>query len=629
MSNKPDRKRITHQFLRVVKISQETPFNRIFVPVLLAIGIVYSGIQLLQGDTLGALLPGFSVVLLLVLATNTALQRRLMGEAFGYRHALYIALFWGYTLLWITLLRMLDTAPSTGKQSQFFYVLLIMFAALNQRMALTLFMLTRRGSRLFITALPLWEQALVAFNEVLAVGLLAYVGGGFLAQALQPNVFTLQFNPLYVVGALFVMSAYYIGTQLMWLSRWNAWLSRNEIWVGLARLFAPAALLLLTLEITRRFNRLSDPRTVDLLGGKEFDLAVLALTPVVWLVIFVIILLVYTSRRGLRQRLLPDELLEQFPAGLKRFFSSVSDMDILLILAVLATSIPAHLILLDDSRVGFLDSLRQQIFQQGSALLETSEQALSLLFTIPFYCFLVLLLGLYAYVMSRSSLSAEKRNELVALLPNGSLIILIITLYLFAIPLTNVLTSGRLPRLPQDLGSIMVFYVLIPLVLLYFHYFLLVRLPYVRGQSRWRAHTEAVIRAQLVTTENSIGYLSERIKQLETDWLDNRVTETPETFSRRLDILYHYVEINSERDTLNMNKLRVLSELQALNNDQMEVPLAIAKLPGRVVRYGIPLLLAINIYQWAIVGDGLKEIANNPNISVVEFFRIILQQTQF
>ena len=60
-----------------------------------------------------------------------------------------------------------------------------------------------------------------------------------------------------------------------------------------------------------------------------------------------------------------------------------------------------------------------------------------------------------------------------------------------------------------------------------------------------------------------------------------------------------------------------------------EVPLAIAKLPTRVVRYGVPLLLGINIYQWAVVNGGLREITNNPNLNIVEFFQIILQQTQF
>ena len=44
---------------------------------------------------------------------------------------------------------------------------------------------------------------------------------------------------------------------------------------------------------------------------------------------------------------------------------------------------------------------------------------------------------------------------------------LIITLYLFAIPFSQVLTEGRLPQLPQDLGRILLFNILIPLVLLY------------------------------------------------------------------------------------------------------------------------------------------------------------------
>ena len=71
-------------------------------------------------------------------------------------------------------------------------------------------------------------------------------------------------------------------------------------------------------------------------------------------------------------------------------------------------------------------------------------------------------------------------------LPIGFLITMIITLYLFAVPFTQVFVEGRLPTLSRDLGRILVFYVLIPLLLLYLHFFLLVRIPYGRGQRLWR-----------------------------------------------------------------------------------------------------------------------------------------------
>lgn len=622
-------KRITHQFLQVVSINDDKLLTRVLLPGFLTVGVIYGAVQALRGDWAGALLPGVYVALLLILATNRSLQNRLLGQAFNRRHAVYIALLWGYALLWLAIVRLLDATPSTGKNSPFFYVLVLLFFALNFRILLMLFMLTPRGYRIFITEIPLWEQMLVVVNEILAAGMLAYIGGGYLAQILQPDVFTLRFDPLYAFGLLGIVALYYLGMQIMWVQRWNDWLSQNAVWVRLARLFAPLAMIVITLEIARRFDRLSDPRTVDLLGGQDFDLAVLALSPVIWLIMLLIVILVYTGQQGIRQRVLPDDLLEELPRGPKRWLSSISDMDMLLILGLLSLLIPAQLFLADDAQIGFLDTLRQQIFQQASALIDTSEQALALIFTIPFYLLIVALLSLYAYVMLRVSLSAEKRRALVARLPNGFLIIMIITLYLCAIPFTQVLTEGRLPKLPQDLGRILVFYVLIPLVLLYAHYYVLVRLPYLRGQSRWRARAEAVIRSQLVTAENSIAYLTEQIGDLEQNWKQLTLDGSARSTERRMEVLYRFVEINSQRDNLNMHKLRILSELQDLTDEELEIPLSIAKLPTRVVRYGIPLLLGINIYQWALVNGGLQEITNNPNLNVIEFFQIILQQTQF
>jgi hypothetical protein len=624
-----DKQNITHQFIEVVQISQETWIDRLIIPIFLAIGILYAAMQVLGGNWAGVILPGFSVVLLLTLATNTYLQRMLLGQVFNRKHAVYIALFWLYTLLWLTIFHLLEVTPAIGKGSEFFYVLLILLATITFRMLLTLFMFTPQGFRLFITKIPIWEQLLVAINEILAAGLLAYVSGGLLAKLFQPGLFSVYIDPVYTVGLVGVILLYYLGMQIMWVQRWNDWLSQNNVWVGLARFFAPLVLIVLTLEISRRVEHLADPRTANLLGSRDTDLAVLALAPIIWLMIAVVVFLVYTGKKGLRQRFLPDELLAEIPTTARRWLSSISDMDMLLILGFLATFVPVQLFLLEDEQIGVLDTLRQQIFQQGSALIDTSEQALAVLFTIPFYLLMITLLGLYAFVIGRSALSAEKRNQLVALLPNGFLIILIITLYLCAIPFTQVLTEGRLPKLPQDLGKILVFYVLIPLLLLYAHYFVLVRMPYARGQTRWRTRAENLIRAQLVNTETGINQLTRRINELERDWRDSRATQSPATTMRRLDILYRYVEINSERDTLNMNRLQVLGELQELTENDMEVPLSIAKLPTRVVRYGIPLLLGINIYQWAVVNGGLREITNNPNINIVEFFQIILQQAQF
>ena len=52
-------------------------------------------------------------------------------------------------------------------------------------------------------------------------------------------------------------------------------------------------------------------------------------------------------------------------------------------------------------------------------------------------------------------------------------------------------------------------------------------------------------------------------------------------------------------------------------------------LPVRIFQFGIPLVLAFKIYEWAIVNDGLRQVASNPNIGVLEFFRTILENTNF
>jgi hypothetical protein len=79
-----------------------------------------------------------------------------------------------------------------------------------------------------------------------------------------------------------------------------------------------------------------------------------------------------------------------------------------------------------------------------------------------------------------------------------------------------------------------------------------------------------------------------------------------------------------------MQRLQVVAERQALAElSEAPVALAVARLPVRVVSIGVPLLLIIQIYQWAILNNGLQEIINNPNITVLEFFRALLQQAQF
>ncbi|MEP7293916.1 MAG: hypothetical protein ABI835_19160, partial [Chloroflexota bacterium] len=475
------RKRITHQFMQAVNAD---PLMRLIIPGLLLAGVFWTATQAYVGDWLETGLSIFGVLLLLILATFTPVQKRVLGQAFNRRHALYVALVWVYGVVWLALLRLLSRSPFTGKASEQTYFILILFIAASWMLLRSLLILTRPFYKRFVTAIPLWEQVLIAVNEAAAAGLLATFGANALVHLLQPEVFTTRFDLAYVGGLGFLFSSYYVGMQWMWVQRANDWISRSTVWIRLMRLFAPLALVVTTLVIVRHFIERADPRSASLLNGAGIDLAILSLAPVIWLLIFVSVIIVYTSRRGIRQRFLPDLLLDRLPRRIGDFLRSISDMDMLLILGVLATLIPAYLIVFGDTG-GVIGGLRQQILQRGSALVETSEQALALLFALPFYILIVVLLALYGYTLSRQTLAAAQRDELVGKLPIGFLIVLIITLYMFALPFSQVLTEGHLPQLPQDLGRILAFNIVIPLLLLYTHYFVLIRQPYASGQKRW------------------------------------------------------------------------------------------------------------------------------------------------
>lgn len=619
-----ERKHITHEFMQAVQIS-DTRFDRLLVPILLFAGVAYAGFQVIRGDWVEAAFFGAGVALLLVLAAVKPVQQRVLRTRFNHKHALYTVFFWVYGAIWLNLVRLLPFAQPTGKSSAYYYTLLIALIFISLMLARSLLLLTPRFQRIFVSQIPIWEQVLVAANEGIALGMLALFASNLLVRLFQPDVFTTRFDVPYTLGIGAVIGLYFIGMQLMWLQRWNDWLSRNAVWVRLTRLLAPFAAVVTIMVITRRFIERTDPRTASLMGDSNTNLAVLALAPVILLVIVVIILLVFTSNTGLRRRFLPDLLLERLPTRVAKLLSSVSDMDMLLILGVMATSIPAYMLLLGDSG-GVIGALRQQILQRGSALIETSEQALAVLFATPFYILAIALLALYALVISRSSLTAHERDELVAKLPIGFLIILVITLYLFAVPFSQVLTEGRLPQLPQDSGRILLFNILIPLVLLYAHYFVFVRLPYARGQSRWREGHAAILAQQLSLIEQKIQSLNRELQDIDQRWRKHTIGNT----RMQLETLYYYVQLNGMRDDLNMQRLQLVAERQQLTEiSETPISVTVARLPIRVVSIGIPLLLAIQVYQWAVVNNGLREIVNNPNLDVVDFFREILSQLQF
>ena len=614
------RKRITHQFMQAVG---SDPLISVLVPALLLIGVFWTAAQAYVGDWLEAGLSAFGVLMLLALAAFEPVQRRVMGQVFNRRHALYVALTWLYGVIWLAQLRLLIRSPFTGKASEQTYFTLILFIAVSWMLLRSLLILTRFFYRRFVTAIPLWEQILLAANEAVAAGLLATFAASALVHVVQPQVFTTRLDLTYLGGLLLISALYYFGMQLMWTQRWNDWLSRTTVWLRLMRVLAPLALAVTTMVLVRHFIDQADPRTANLLGGADIDLTILSLAPIIWLLILVSVIIVYTSRRGLRERFLPDLLLDRLPKRVAAFLRTISDMDMLLILGFLATLIPVYLILFGDTG-GVIGGLRQQILQRGSALIETSEQALALLFAIPFYLLIVALLALYGYAISQPTLSAEHRDELIDALPVGFLIILIITLYLFAIPISQVLTEGRLPQLPQDLGRILAFNVVIPLLLLYAHYFALIRQPYASGQKRWRERQTLHFTRQLGSIDQRIRDLNAEIEQLDQGW-----QSVPDD-GRRFETLYRYVHMNGLRDDLNMQRLQIVSDRQQLAElSDAPISIAVARLPVRVVTIGIPLLLAVQIYQWAVLNNGLREIINNPNITIFEFFRTILKQANF
>ncbi len=614
------RKRITHQFMQTVG---SDPLIRLIVPPLLLLGIFWTSAKFYVHDWLEAALSALGVILLLALAAVEPIQVRLLGQSFNRRHALYVALIWLYGLLWLFLARQLIRSPFSGKASEQTYFALLMFIAVSWMLLRSFLILTRWFYRRFVTAIPLWEQIMIAANEATAAGLLATLGANMLVHIVQPHVFTTRFDPLYNGGLGLISILYYVGIQLMWVQRWNDWLSRSSVWVRLMRVLAPIALIVTTMVIVQHYINRADPRSANLVGTADLDLAILSLAPVIWLLILVSLIVVYTSSRGLRERFLPDLLLDRLPKRVGSFLRTISDTDMLLILGLLATLIPVYLVLFGGTG-SVIDQLRAQILQNGSALIETSEQALALLFSIPFYLLIVALLAVYGYALLQPTLSADQRDELVDALPIGFLIVLIITLYLFAIPFSQVLTEGRLPQLPQDLARILAFNVVIPLALLYGHYLALIRQPYASGQKRWRERQTHHYSTLLSAIDHRIDLLNTEIQHIDQRW------QVEPDDAQRIQTLYRYVQLNSQRDDLHTQRLQVVSDRQQLADlSDAPISIAVARLPVQIVTIGIPLLLGIQIYQWAVLNNGLRDIVNNPNISIFDFFRAILHQANF
>lgn len=607
-----------------LRISDESWFDRLFVSILVLIQGGYTIWRFILGDWLTVGVSVAGMALLLVFAGFRPIQKRLLGRYFTRSHAFYLMIFWIYSQLFIIFFRIISDMPSVGKDSESYYIFLLIFLAITFRLLLSLYAITPLGYRVFISRIPLWEQVIVTLNEFISASIFAFVFGRLIARFLQPDIFTLEPNLYYNAGLLFLAGMYYVLMQAMWVGVWNRWLSGQKVWVNFARLFTPIALVIASIVIVRHFTNLSDLRTANLLGDATLDETILALSPILWMMVFFILVIVYSSGRGLRRMLIPNKLMEHLPVSIARPLRTISDMDILLVFAVLATVIPVQIFLFNNNTlIGQLqDGLRD------NAIIDSSEQALALIFGLPFYFIALILMILYALVISNTTISAKDRNAIVDRLPLTMIMMFIITLYLAAIPFSQVLISGSIPNFQQDLGYILAFDVLIPLVLFYAHYYLLIRLPYGRGQSRWREQYAVELETHLATVDKDLSTLEKNIDQCEVIW--NNRNNIQSTNDEQIGMLFDLIELNGQRDRLNMERLQVLSERQELQDvSDAPISLTIASMPSRIIQYGIPLVLIFKIYEWAIVNDGLREVADNPNIGILEFFQTILENTNF
>ena len=251
-----ERKRITHQFMQAVG---SDPLLRVIIPALLILGIFWAGWQVLRGDWLQFALSVISVALLVVLTAVEPVQRRVLRQPFNRQHAVSIGMAWVFGALWLITLRLLIRSPIWGKDSEETYFAFILLIAFTWMFLRPLLMLLPFFYKRFVTAIPLWEQVLLAINEVIAAGLLATFGANAVVHAIQPETFTTRFDLTYNLGLGVVIGIYYFGMQAMWTQRWNDWISRSAVWIRLARLVAPLVLVVTTMVIVRHFIDRADP----------------------------------------------------------------------------------------------------------------------------------------------------------------------------------------------------------------------------------------------------------------------------------------------------------------------------------------------------------------------------------
>ncbi len=619
----------TNRLLRAVRPPNPNALNHAVFALTLA-SIVYVGVLIARVDWQALLILVPAGGTLILLGYWKPMQERFLKQSLNFSHLLQLGLYMFLSQVCLFLVRWLWLLPPDGKDSQLFYVLVMVAGGVGLmavRALLTVWI--PRLYQLISTDILLWEQVLLAFNELIAILLLGAVWSGAIVRFLQPDIFSTRINAVYSISLLGMTLFYYLGILLMWFQFWNDLLTRTSVAVILIRVFSPIVLLIVSMVIWFNFTDRADPRTSSLLQSEYINFAILSLAPVLWLLVAVVMVLGYSGSRGIGRLIITENLLSELPTRLRNTLREVSDVNLVLILIVSATLIPVLIVLFGDSG-GLVGIARQTILQRGSALVETSEQALAILFIIPFYLLILFVMTLYAWVIWRASLSAERRDALMHELPQGLLIILLITLYLFAVPFTQVFTEGRIPTFERDLGRILAYYFLVPLLLLYIHYFILVRYPYARGQRVWREHQAKTLDRDLQEVERSIQRLNMEVERMDNRWKNATGGTTPVQLENRLTILFRYVQVNGERDDLNMRRADILSKKQELNEiNETPQSVSVARLPLRIISIAIPLLFAFQIYQWVILNRGLQDIVNDPSLTFGKFIQILMNNIQF
>jgi hypothetical protein len=178
------------------------------------------------------------------------------------------------------LVRWLWLLPPNGKDSQLFYVLVMVASGMGLmavRALLTVWI--PRLYQLISTDILLWEQVLLAFNELIAILLLGAVWSGAIVRFLQPDIFSTRINAVYSISLLGMTLFYYLGILLMWFQFWNDLLTRTSVAVILIRVFSPIVLLIVSMVIWFNFTDRADPRTSSLLQKRIHQLCDLVACP--------------------------------------------------------------------------------------------------------------------------------------------------------------------------------------------------------------------------------------------------------------------------------------------------------------------------------------------------------------